>query len=50
MITENNIVHKDLPQKEKLEINIQQTKILSTTINKLFVESMLKKLTHIHLK
>lgn len=44
---ENTIVHKDLPKKEKLEINIQQIKYLSGTINKLYVEATLKKLTHI---
>ena len=44
---ENTIVHKDLPKKEKLEINIQQIKNLSVSVNKLYVETMLKKLTHI---
>ncbi len=50
MSTQNTIVHKDLPNKEKLKINIQQIKILSGTINKLYIESMLKKLTHIYKK
>jgi len=50
MNIQNVIVHKDLPNKEKLKINIQQIKILSGSINKLYFESMLKKLTHIYKK
>lgn len=50
MNTQNTIVHKDLPSNEKLKINIQQIKLLSGTINKLYLESMLKKLTHIYKK
>lgn len=44
------IIHTDLPSNEKLKLNIQQIRLLSNTVNKIYLESMLKKLTHIYKK
>lgn len=50
MNKKDTMVNSDLPSNEKLKINIQQIRFLSSTINKQYLETMLKKLTHIYKK
>jgi len=46
----NDTIQAGLSTNEKLKLNIQQIRFLSSTINKLYFESMLKKLNHIYKK
>jgi hypothetical protein len=43
-------IQAGLSMNERLKLNIQQIRFLSNTINKLYFESMLKKLNHIYKK
>lgn len=50
MKTQNTVKQNGISSKEKLQVNIQQVRMLSAALNKLYVESMLEKLTHIYIK